>query len=244
MHSRRITLASLLAASLVCMAGCARRHTRISSAAPAPAASPRRRPPPMAREEIQAIDGTTGIASWYGVPYDGRQASDGEIYDMEKLTAAHRTLPFGTVLRVTNLSNQKSVDVRVIDRGPFIDGRIIDLSKAAARAIDMIGPGTAMVRLNLIDAPADPGPSLYAVQAGSFQDKSRAERLRDSLETEFAPVRLVQHGANPAFWRVLAGEQPTIEQANSLAAAVRRVTGQAFVVSLENVPAAPERSTH
>ncbi len=129
--------------------------------------------------------------------------------------------------------------MRIIDRGPFVDGRIIDLSKAAARAIHMIGPGTARVRLNLISAPSDPGPSLYAVQAGSFRDKSRAERLRDSLASEFAPVRLVPRGSNPTFWRVLAGERPTIEQAGTLAAAVRRRTGEAFVVSLEDVPAAP-----
>ena len=80
----------------------------------------------------------TGIASWYGYPYHGRRAANGEIYDMEKLTAAHRTLPFGTWVRVTNLTNSKTVDVRITDRGPFIDGRIIDLSKAAAREIDQV----------------------------------------------------------------------------------------------------------
>ena len=82
-----------------------------------------------------------GIASWYGIPYHGRPAADGEIYNMETLVAAHRVLPFNTWLRVTNLSNDKSVDVRVIDRGPFVHNRIIDLSKAAARQIDLLGPG-------------------------------------------------------------------------------------------------------
>src|SRR5262245_14988205 len=87
----------------------------------------------------------TGSASWYGYPYHGRQAANGEIYDMEKMTAAHRTMPFNTWVRVQNLSNHRSVDVRIQDRGPFIDGRIIDLSRAAAREIEMIGPGTAKV---------------------------------------------------------------------------------------------------
>src|ERR1051325_12212445 len=77
----------------------------------------------------------TGVASWYGYPYHGRRAANGEIYDMEKMTAAHRTLPFNTWVRVRNLTNNKTVDVRINDRGPFYDGRIIDLSHAAARSI-------------------------------------------------------------------------------------------------------------
>jgi rare lipoprotein A len=95
----------------------------------------------------------TGIASWYGVPYDGRHTSSGEIFDMTKLTAAHRTLPFNTWLEVTNLSNGKQVDVRITDRGPFVDGRIIDLSLAAAREIDMVRQGITRVRLKVIAAP-------------------------------------------------------------------------------------------
>src|SRR5512145_2050570 len=76
----------------------------------------------------------TGIASWYGEPYHGRKAANGETYDMEQMTAAHRTLPFGAMVQVTNRTNGKKVEVRITDRGPFVDGRIIDLSRAAARA--------------------------------------------------------------------------------------------------------------
>src|SRR5438067_9814357 len=90
-------------------------------------------------------DSTIGVASWYGHPYHGRHAANGEVYDMEKLTAAHRTLPFDTWVHVVNTSNQKTVDVRIIDRGPFVDGRIIDLSHAAARQIELIGPGVTEV---------------------------------------------------------------------------------------------------
>jgi len=92
----------------------------------------------------------TGIASWYGKPYDGRPSASGEIYDMEAMVAAHQTMPFQTWVRVYNLGNNKSVDVRIIDRGPFVKHRIIDLSHAAALAIDMVGPGTAKVRLVVI----------------------------------------------------------------------------------------------
>lgn len=96
-----------------------------------------------------------GIASWYGNPYHGRATASGEIYDMERLTAAHPRLPFGVTTRVENLSNGKTVDVRINDRGPFKKGRIIDLSRAAARQIDLLGPGTTEVRIKVIAAPAN-----------------------------------------------------------------------------------------
>src|SRR5439155_27377541 len=108
----------------------------------------------------------TGVASWYGHPYHGRHAANGEIYDMEKMTAAHRTLPFGTWVRVKNLENNKTVDVRIIDRGPFVGGRILDLSHAAAVSVDMIGPGTAKVKLTIIRAQevALPRPEIAALR--------------------------------------------------------------------------------
>src|SRR6476469_5357251 len=99
--------------------------------------------------------GETGIASWYGYPYHGRRAANGEIYDMEKLTAAHRTLPFETWVAVHNLDTGKDVTVRITDRGPFVDGRIIDLSHAAARTIEMIGPGVANVQLTIVSRPPE-----------------------------------------------------------------------------------------
>jgi len=92
-----------------------------------------------------------GIASWYGDPFHGRQTSSGETYDMEEMTAAHRTLPFGTVLQVVNLDNGRTVQVRVNDRGPYVDGRVIDVSRRAARELDMVGPGTARVYVTVIE---------------------------------------------------------------------------------------------
>jgi rare lipoprotein A (peptidoglycan hydrolase) len=93
-----------------------------------------------------------GVASWYGHPYHGRHAANGEIYNMHKLTAAHRTLPFGTRVRVHNLKNARTVEVRITDRGPFVDGRIIDLSRAAAGVLQMRGAGLALVRLEVLPA--------------------------------------------------------------------------------------------
>ncbi len=94
-----------------------------------------------------------GIASWYGDPYHGRKAANGEIYDMNTFTAAHKSLPFETWVRVKNLSNNKTTEVRITDRGPFVAGRIIDLSRASATQIELIRPGTAKVRIQVIRAP-------------------------------------------------------------------------------------------
>lgn len=95
-----------------------------------------------------------GTASWYGHPHHGRVAASGERYNMNSLTAAHRTLPFGTVVRVKNLSNDRTVEVQINDRGPFVPGRIIDLSRAAARALGMEDSGVSRVRLQVIELPA------------------------------------------------------------------------------------------
>jgi rare lipoprotein A len=130
--------AALIAASLALAAGCGRRVTARVPVPPAAA--------PIGWSE-------TGVASWYGIPYDGRRAASGEIFDMRALTAAHRTLPFNTWLEVTNLDNGKRVDVRINDRGPFVGGRIIDLSMGAADRIGMVGAGLAKVRLKVIEPP-------------------------------------------------------------------------------------------
>jgi len=177
----------------------------------------------------------TGIASWYGHPYHGRRAANGEVYDMEKLTAAHRTLAFGTWVRVHNLDNGKRVEVRITDRGPFIRGRIIDLSRAAAREMEMIGPGLAKVRLEVIRAPeiSPPYPESYAVQVGSFRVKENAETLRRRMEREFGPARLLRRDTDPEQWRVLVGQESTPERAGELAERIRAAGQDAFVVRLD-----------
>jgi rare lipoprotein A len=177
----------------------------------------------------------TGLASWYGHPYHGRAAADGEIYDMESLVAAHRTLPFQTWVRVTNLTNRKTVEVRIIDRGPFVDGRIIDLSHEAARQIDLIGPGVAKVRLEVIRAPANPVPGLFAVQVGAFRDQAAAERLRGQMAVRYGSARLVPRTGSPPLWRILVGTEATEEGADRLAAQIMEQLREknAFVVRLD-----------
>jgi rare lipoprotein A len=213
------------------LAGCAKKHPRTAAAPPPPApstSSPAPSGPP------RVTSGETGLASWYGHPYHGRPAANGEIYDMESFTAAHRTLPFGTWVRVVNLSNDKTVDVRITDRGPFVENRIIDLSHAAAGAVGLIGPGVARVRLDILSVPATTAAqNWYAVQSGAFLDQDRAERARAALEREYGSARLVLHPGSPPMWRVLVGRAPSEAAANVLARRIRQQEGTAFVVRLD-----------
>jgi peptidoglycan lytic transglycosylase len=194
-------------AGAVLLSGC---HRKRAALPPVP-------PPPPAIENNE-----TGLASWYGHPYHGRASSSGEIYDMEQMTAAHRTLPFGTWVRVHDLDTNKSVDVRINDRGPFIDGRVIDLSHAAARAIDMIGPGTARVRLEILSLPAVAGPAHFGVQVGAFRYRDNAERLRQEMQAKYGTARLVQRNDTPALWRVVVGLESSQAGATALALRIRQ----------------------
>lgn len=227
---RNVLLAS--AASLFLLVACAKKHKTASVPnAPQPsraASRPPAKPLPVGYTE-------TGVASWYGIPYHGRPAADGEIYDMEKLVAAHRLMPFNTWVRVTNLANNKSVDVRIIDRGPFVEGRIIDLSKAAARSIDLLGPGIGQVRVEVIAAPQDiVSNDFYAVQVGAFAIYANAERLRQEYAERFGTAQLaVKEGATP-LWRVLVGKVSSVDAAQSLADQIRAEGRPVFVVRLDS----------
>lgn len=125
-----------------------------------------------------------GVASWYGPDFHGKRTATGETYDMHAMTGAHPTLPLPTWVRVTNLQNGRSVDVRLNDRGPFAKNRIIDLSRAAAERLDMIGTGTALVEVQSLSAAAPPAPaaqSQFYAQAGAFADEGNARRLAERL---------------------------------------------------------------
>jgi rare lipoprotein A len=134
-------------AALVVLAGCSRAVVQ----APSP-------PPAVGREEV-------GLASWYGAPHHGRRTASGEVFDMNQLTAAHRTLPFGTRVLVTNRDTGQSAELRINDRGPFVQGRILDVSYAAARLLGAIGPGTIPVRIRVISLPVA-GDDAYPIWIG------------------------------------------------------------------------------
>ncbi len=218
----------VLVAAVVALAGCGHKtRTRVT-----PRPRPSRQP-----VVVQPGDTEDGIASWYGHPYHGRAAADGEIYDMEKMTAAHRTLPFHTWVRVHDLDNDRTVEVRITDRGPFVAGRIIDVSHAAARELELIGPGVARVRIEVIGTPPDAAPGLFAVQVGAFRDRANAERLRSEMEVRYGSARLLQRAENPAVWRVLVGVETSPDGANQLAERIRQDSVEkmsAFVVRIDS----------
>ena len=216
-NSQLKTAAALLLPWLLLTAGCA--HTGKTSVSSAPRQAPS---PPVE-------DGWTekGIASWYGEPYHGRRTASGEVYDMHAMTAAHKTLPFGTVVKVDRRDTGADVKVRINDRGPFIEGRIIDLSYAAAKIIGLDIDGVAPVKIKVVgreDAPLPssqpppeaPAADCFWVQIGAFSERDRAVRVEAELETS-GEVAVILEGLDE-LWRVRLGpfdEKPEAERARN-----------------------------
>jgi len=180
-----------------------------------------------------------GVASWYGEKFHGRKTSNGEIYDMYGISAAHKTLPLGTYVRVYHLENGRTLDVRINDRGPFVRGRIIDLSYGAARKLGVVGPGTAPVKIVALGTPA-PGSSQahpaylpadyysgsFTFQVGAFTDKSNAERLSAELGRQYENAHITRHDAGAqTFYRVRVGRCATLKAADEYE---KRLMAQGF----------------
>lgn len=157
-----------------------------------------------------------GIASWYGADFHGKKTSTGEIYNMHDMTAAHKTLPLGTRVKVFNLENNKETEVRVNDRGPFVHGRIIDLSYEAARRIGVVGPGTAQVEIIAIGQEITPGTGRvvpvdyysgnFTFQVGAFIDKNNAERLKAKLDEKYQNAHImIYDSGDRIYYRVRVG---------------------------------------
>ncbi|HVS02127.1 MAG TPA: septal ring lytic transglycosylase RlpA family protein [Thermoanaerobaculia bacterium] len=179
-----------------------------------------------------------GVASWYGMPFHGRMTANGETYDMYVLTAAHRTLPFGTLLRVRNLDNGRQVRVRVNDRGPFVKGRILDLSYAAAQELDMVRHGTARVRIEVLGfVPgrerggqrqlALAAAAFWSVQVAAFQERGRAEALAAELARHYPQVRVDEA---PPWYRVRVGRLRSPAKAEKLRRRLEAAGYAAYVV--------------
>ena len=152
----------------------------------------------------RAPNAAEGVASWYGPGFDGKLTANGEVFDTTKLTAAHQTLPFDTLVRVTNLENNRVVVVRVNDRGPFVGGRILDLSQAAAERLDMIGNGTAKVRLELLsEMPAASWRVGLSPEVAGYDALSRLHRPGELL--------LLKSAGESVLLRVVGGLPETAE---------------------------------
>jgi rare lipoprotein A len=177
----------------------------------------------------------TGMASWYGAPYHNRRGSNGEVYNMHAMTAAHRTLPLGSIVRVTNVKTGHSAIVRITDRGPFVEGRIVDLSLAAATALDVYLPGTAKVRLQVLYSPSPlEGGGRWAVQIGSFADEKGAGELAVHLQRRYQTAKVLKFPSSAGDWwvRVRVPDDDR-RRAESLARETETAEGSVFLVRLD-----------
>lgn len=149
--------------------------------------------PEVGPEPAKVLYTETGWASWYGPHYHNRRAANGEVYNMNELTAAHLTIPLNAVARVTNVKTGDSVTVRITDRGPFVSNRIIDLSKAAAEKVNVYRPGTALVKIEVLESPV-PIDSVgrWCVQIGAFKSAEQATALKEKLAEQFDTARILQ----------------------------------------------------
>ena len=212
MWPRRLGLAMVVCAIA---AGCASRQ-------PAPSVAPA---PVPAQSGSASIRSVIGKASWYGPGFNGHPTATGEIYDQEQMTAASSIFPLGSRVIVTDLGNGRAVEVRINDRGPFRKGRKIDLSHGAARALGVVGPGTALVRMDLVSTPAfDPaGEPQYFVQAGSYVDRRNAEKIVARLAAYYSDVRLSELDTGGGrYYRVRMGGFASREQAQTRAVQTAR----------------------
>jgi rare lipoprotein A len=176
-----------------------------------------------------------GIASWYGPTFHGKSTANGETYNQNELTAAHKTLPFNTVVKVTNLDNGKSVTVRINDRGPYAGNRVIDLSRAAAAEIDMIGPGTAQVRLELVSSEVPIGrqiePEMFTVQLASYTERRQAEDYARKIDGAYVQEALVN---GVRYFRVFSGRFRDRDDAVRHQRALSRRNIEGFVKQVQN----------
>jgi rare lipoprotein A len=226
------------AALLLSAPSCLHRHATSpanahGTAPPNPTATAPTPPRRTTPAPVPIIQGEEGIASWYGHPFHGRATANGEIYDMYTISAAHRTLPFGTVVRVHDLENGKDVTVRINDRGPFVEGRIIDLSFAAAQAMEM--SGIARVQLEIVGYDTAPLPGVFAVQIGAFHDRRNADRLKAQIEASYGPVVIQGFDRGDGFfYRVRVGQESSEAAAHALAFRLRGVNlaTESFVVRM------------
>lgn len=181
-----------------------------------------------------AIWTQVGMASWYGPPYHNRQSANGEIFDMNGMTAAHNTLPMNSIVRVTNLKTNRSAIIRITDRGPFVGDRIIDLSMAAAKAVDVWRPGTAKVQLDVLRAPLpiDEG-GRWCVQVGAFREQDDALKLKEHMQRRYHTAKVLQFKGPTGYWvrvRVLDDDK---NRAQEVADEIKVDEGGVFMVRLD-----------
>ncbi len=234
----RLFLFLLLSGSVLVVAGCGGSKKPVTAQVPPPPPpSPSEtatQPPLIAGEHTKVLFSEVGIASWYGPEFHNRRAANGEIYDMHQATAAHRTFPFNSVVRVTNLSNGKSTLVRINDRGPFVEGRIIDLSLEAAKAIGVWRTGIAKVRLDVLQAPEPiTTGGRWCIQIGAFEDREVASSLKEKLARKYKTAKIIQFTGPTGEWLRLRVPNDERERVKEISAAIHPSQGEVWLVRLD-----------
>jgi len=185
-------------------------------------------------EAHQPIWRQTGVASWYGPPYDRHRGANGEIFDQNHLSAAHRELPLGSLLRVSNPRTGQSSVMRVTDRGPFVPGRVLDLSLASAKAIGVWAPGTATVQIEVFSAPkpiAEGGR--WCVQIGAFHDEGKALSLQKTLQRRYATAKVIEFTGPTGHWVRIRPLGDDKAQAQEIEATVQPKEGAPYLTRLD-----------
>ncbi|MTI87634.1 MAG: septal ring lytic transglycosylase RlpA family protein [Balneolaceae bacterium] len=224
-------LSSLLVGLLLSSCGIARKATKSTSDTP----SGEEVYTDASKSEGMLIE--TGVSSWYGPNFHGKLTANGEIYDMDGITAAHRTLPFNSIVLVENLDNGKSLQVRINDRGPYAKDRILDLSRGAARKLGVIGPGTANIKLYLLNGDlknsriTDLKVPNYTIQLGSYKKVNQAKEQSSKIKN--SRVESIQVGSEKIF-RVYYGRYTDANKAKKELSKLKRKGFAGFVKQIEN----------
>jgi len=175
-----------------------------------------------------------GLATWYTAPYKGRKAANGQVFDDHALTAAHRTLPMGSLIVVTNTRTGQSSAMRVTDRGPFVDGRIVDLTIASAKATGVYRAGLVKVRIDVYQTPKpiDVG-GRWCVQIGAFSNETAAVRLKQQLMRRYKTATVIEFPGENSFWVRIRPEGDNRTEAEYIAHHLRPSEGEAFLTRLD-----------
>lgn len=175
-----------------------------------------------------------GIASWYGPPYDKRRGANGEIYNQDAITAAHRTLPMGSLVRVTNLQTGQSAMMRITDRGPFVPNRALDLSVGAAKAVGVWRAGTARVRIDVYETPKSINVGgRWCVQIGAFSHAAAAKKLQEDLAREYETAHVIEFTGPTGHWVRIRPQNDDKSRAMEIAKNLRPQEGEAYLVRLD-----------
>ena len=201
---------------------------------PATTATAKPAPEPSLSPKAKPIYVETGLASWYGPNYHNHKGSNGEVYNQNAMTAAHRTIPLNSVVRVTNETTKHQAVVRITDRGPFIEDRIIDLSLAAAKAVDVWQPGTAMVKVEVLSSPAPINEGgRWCVQIGAFQSENEARKLKEKLQDRYQTAKVIQFTGPTGEWVRIRPEGDDKKKAQEVAAKTHVKEGGVFLVRMD-----------